>query len=277
MESGPAAGGPPSGARRSADGCARALLYELAVDRSEVTTGALLARTELGDDAGFPRAEARSGAIEALRLESSNRASDAPRGDVFLPLPPGRAASRARHWRSTWVISSLQTLKERGYYPRYLGYLPSEHRSAVLLVVAGVWLPMADAVAHYRACDRLGLSRSEQVSMGLAVGERAQGTVLRTAVRMATGAGVTPWTILPQMQRLWDRGADGGGVEVRKVGPKEAVVEVVGCGVLDVPYFRSALGGVIQGIVQLFCRRAYVHDLTDRSSRSSARLRLQWA
>jgi hypothetical protein len=199
---------------------------------------------------------------------------EAATGEVILPFPAASRAgiaSRARHWRSTWVISSLQTLKTRGHYARYVELLPHEHRDAVLLGVAGVWLPMADAVAHYRACDALGLSRSEQVSLGLAVGERAQGTVLRTAVQM------TPWTILPQMQRLWDRGADGGAVEVRKLGPKEAAVHVVGCDVLGVPYFRSALSGVVQGVAQLFCSRAYVHEVTEPGARASARLRIQWA
>lgn len=187
------------------------------------------------------------------------------------------AARIARHWRSTWLISSIQTLRARGHYDAYVRLLPHEHREAILFAVAGVWLPTGLARVHYEACEALDLPHGEQIAMGRAVGERAQGTVLQTAVKMATGAGVTPWTILPQLQRLWDRGADGGVCTTRKLGPKEALIETVGCELFDVPYFRCAFGGVVAGIVQLFCRRTYVHDATRAEQHSACALRLQWA
>jgi hypothetical protein len=197
--------------------------------------------------------------------------------DVIAPFPHGRVHTVARHWRSTWIISSIRTLKERGHYERYERFLDPVHRDAVLHAVAGVWLPIDAARAHYEACGALDLSRSEQIGMGLAVGERAHGTVLRTAVRMATGAGVTPWTIFPQMNRLWERGADGGAAQVRRLGPKEALIETVGCALFDVPYFRRAFGGVVLGVVRLFCGQAYVRDTTEPSAQRASKLIFQWA
>lgn len=202
----------------------------------------------------------------------------APPYEVVLPFPVARAKiPTTMNWRSTWVVSSIQSLKARGHFDKYSKLLGTTHRDAILLAVAGMWLPIAVARAHYEACDALGLPRSEQVEMGLAVGERAQGTLLRTATRVVTGSGVTPWTVVPQLQRLWERGADGGGTSVLKVGPKEAIVETIGCELFDVPYFRHAYAGVILGIVKLLCKRAYAHDETAPLAQGECALRLQWA
>lgn len=198
--------------------------------------------------------------------------------EVVLPFPVARSRVRpAQNWRSTWIVSSIQTLKTRGHFDRYADLLAPAHRESVLHVVAGTWLPMPVARAHYEACDRLALPRADQLEMGLAVGERAQGTVLRTATRVATGSGVTPWSVVPQLPRLWERGADGGAASVLKVGPKESILDTVGCELFDVPYFRRAFGGVILGIVRLFCKRAYAHDETPAHARGECVLRLQWA
>jgi hypothetical protein len=197
---------------------------------------------------------------------------------VLLPFPAARGRIKpVTMWRSTWVVSSIQTLRHRGYYDRYSALVPDEHRDAILMCVAGTWLPVMVARAHYEACEALGMSRADQVANGVAVGERAQGTVLGTVTRMATGAGVTPWTIVPHMQRLWERGADGGGNCVTRIGPKEGTIETVGCALFDVPYFRAAFGGVVLGIVRMFAREAYVHDQTPQYARGECVLRLQWA
>jgi hypothetical protein len=204
-------------------------------------------------------------------------ARDFSRYEAVLPFKAARTLiPPATRWRSTWVVASLQTLKERGHYARYEQLLAREHRDAVLLSVAGVWLPMAVAVAHYTACDELGLPGAEVLAMGARASERAQGAVLDTAARLARGAGVSPWTIFPHMQRLWERGADGGAAAAYKVGPKEAVVHTVGCALFDVPYFRLAFAGVVLGVVRLFCEQAYVHDVTGAAPSHECALRFQW-
>ncbi len=183
----------------------------------------------------------------------------------------------ARNYRTTWIVSSLQTLKAHGFYDRYVKLLPREHHDAVLLAVAGMWMPMAVARAHYDACDQLGLTAEEQLQMGMGVGRRAQGTILATAVAMAKASGVTPWTVLPQYHRLFRRGADGGALAVWKLGPKEARIEIVGCELFDVTYFRAAFRGVLLDIASLFCATAYIHDQTRIPPRGTAVFRFQWA
>jgi hypothetical protein len=172
-------------------------------------------------------------------------------------------------------VSSLQTLRERGHFESYRRALVSHH-DAILSALAGSWLPMAVARAHYDACERLGLDLHEQVAIGEAVGMRSQGTLLSTAAKAARGAGVTPWTIVPQFDRLYRRGANGGAAAVFKLGPKEVRAEFVGCELFDVPYFRRAFRGVLQNVGALFCEKIYIHDVAGRR-RGEALYRLQWA
>jgi hypothetical protein len=195
--------------------------------------------------------------------------------ETVLAFPgPRDLIRRATAYRSTWVVSSLQTLRERGHFDRYDRALRT-HREEILGTVAGVWLPMAVARAHYEACEAVGLDADEQFEMGLAVGDRAQGSVLATVVKTARGAGVTPWTILPLVDRLWRRGANAGAGAVFRLGPKEARVEFVGCELFDIPYFRHAFRGVLYGIVARFCTKQYVHDVAPRPP-GEAIFRLQW-
>jgi hypothetical protein len=178
-------------------------------------------------------------------------------------------------WRSTWVTSSLQTLRSRGLLERYMAVLPDEHRAAIPLTVPGVWLPIATARAHYQACDALGFSQSEARDLGLAVGDRAQGSILRTVVALVKGVGVDGWSLMDHVPRIWERGARGGAVAVYKVGPKEANVEVLGCELFEVPYFRAAFHGVVLGVLRLVTQRAYAHEKAGSSS-SDFVIRLQW-
>ena len=197
--------------------------------------------------------------------------------EVIVAFPVPRAhVPKARAYRSTWILSSIGALKQYGYYDRYLKLVAREHHEDIFSLVAGVWVPIPLARVHYQACDDLDLPVSEQIARGRAVGDRAQGTMLSTGVRMAKAAGVTPWTILPQYPRLWHRGVDGGALAVFKLGPKEARIEIVGCALFELGYFRAAFRGVLQGMAGLFCRSSFIHDVPTRA-RDEATFRFQWA
>jgi hypothetical protein len=197
--------------------------------------------------------------------------------EVFLPFEqPRHRLPPCTRFRSTWLHSSLQTLRERGHYARYLTLLAPEHHEPILLTVAGSWIPVELARLHYEACNRLGLTPEEQTQMGMGVSRRSQHTVLSTAVRLARTGGVTPWSIMAQFNRLMQRGFEGGGVEVVRRGPKEASALFVGCSLFDIPYFRSGFRGILIDIVSLFCTRIFVHDSPHRAA-GEARYRIQWA
>jgi hypothetical protein len=200
--------------------------------------------------------------------------------EVLVAFPDGVSRERvpvATSFRSTWLSSSLRALKERGLMDRYLAALPQEHHEAVLTTVAGVWLPTAVATAHYQACDALGLPEAEQIAIGAEVGRHAQGSVLGTAVRLARDAGVTPWTILTRFPQVWGRIWQGGGVAIYRLGPKDARVEIAGWPCARIPYLRIAMQGVVGGLIELFCRKAYVTPLSRLCGLNTLAYRISWA
>lgn len=198
--------------------------------------------------------------------------------EPFLPFRGTRASlGVATQVRSTLITTSQQALRSRGLFDRYLSLLSGAGREAAAASVAGQWLPMAVALAHYRACDGLGFTAQEQIRMGLEVGERVHGTFLGVMVRSAKTAGVTPWNALGYTQKLFDRLFQGGGdIAVMKLGPKDARADVVGVPLVRVPYFRNGFRGLYQAGVGLFCEKVYAHDASPPSSDDTFAVRISW-
>jgi hypothetical protein len=170
----------------------------------------------------------------------------------------------------------MASLRQAGHFEAYAAALAPEHRDLLLQAVAGVWIPVDVARSHYRACDALGLSPDAEVELGRTVFERTGDTMFGTVIRLAKGTGVTPWTVLPQLQRFWERGYDGGGLRVQKFGPKEARIDLVQCSLADARYFRNAMRGLFCAVTQLFCTRAYFHEAPGARAPGTATLRAQW-
>jgi len=182
-----------------------------------------------------------------------------------------------RSVRSTLLLAVRSTLQENGDYDAYCDAIPPAQRDLILQTVAGVWIPIEAAMVHYRALDSLLLSTEAQMRLGGATFERIRGTLLGTMLRFANDAGVTPWTLLPQLQRFWNRAFDGGGLQVVKVGPKEALGCCIQAEMSDSPYFRNALRGLLTAAVGLFCKKAYIQELSGMRERGSATFKVQWA
>jgi hypothetical protein len=161
--------------------------------------------------------------------------------------------------------------------PEYERLVPAAHKETLLSCIAGVWLPMEIGVAHYATCDALRLSTEEVYDIGMDVSVQVQATFLGTLSKMARSAGVTPWTGLAQFQRLWDRVLDGGGVEVRRVGPKDAHVEVVALPLVDIPYFRVAFRGFIVAGCSIFAAKVYGREVSTTGSKGAVAYRIAWA
>jgi hypothetical protein len=179
---------------------------------------------------------------------------------VPLRHPRGQAPLVTRV-RSALLLSSVRSLRARGLFDSYLQRLPSALHEPILGAVAGTWIDVDIAAAHYRACDALNLTVTQQLEMGGAVGDAISGTFLRTAFNIARTAGVTPWTALKQYTKLWERIFDGGDVEVDKLGPKEALVQMYGLPLFSIPYIRVAVRGMHQTGFMLFCTKCYMTDL----------------
>jgi hypothetical protein len=199
--------------------------------------------------------------------------------EILVPFPGGKRdkVPRVERFRSTWLSSSLRSLRERQLFDVYLKRLPPEYHEVVRTSVVGVWLPVEVALAHYAACDTLGFTTVEMIQIGREATSYVHGAVLATFVRLARGAGVTPWTVLVRLQELWGRIWLGGGVQVVKLGPKEARIEIAGWPVAASDYCRTALRGVIPSVTDLFCHKSYANEIARLTTKTSLGYRLSWA
>jgi hypothetical protein len=194
--------------------------------------------------------------------------------DVVLAFPQKALATRTV--RSTVLLGSIATLREAGHYDAWAAALDTTHRDTLLQAVAGVWLPLDAALAYYGACDSLHLSSDTVAKLGGVTFGRVQGTLLGTVLRMANGAGVTPWTILPQLQRFWDRAYQGGAIQITRHGPKDAHLAVARCALLESHYYRNALRGLTSSVLSLFCQKVYVQEPAGPRPEGMLVLHAQW-
>jgi hypothetical protein len=179
--------------------------------------------------------------------------------------------------RSTVLIGSIDSMRESPRWDDYAKALDAPFRETLLTSVAATWIPIDVAAAHYRACDSLGLSVEEQVTNGRKTFARAGGVIFGTVMKMAKEAGVTPWTLMSQFPRFWARSYDGGGVQVRKVGPKEAYVDVIRAPLFASRYHRNAVRGLIVSAIDLFCTKAYMTERLGEPPHDGVAYRVQWA
>lgn len=181
--------------------------------------------------------------------------------ECLIALPG--SIQRVSAVRSTLIQSSLTTLREHGYFERYVQELNPRYKETILQSLAPEWLGMEIAMAHYGACDALRLSHDQLLSVGESVGNRIQGTFIATLVKRARTIGLTPWIPFGQFDRLWQRLMQGGAVALYKKGPKDATIEVRNLPLARFSYFRAAFCGVIASGGKLGAGRAVTVKVTD--------------
>lgn len=194
----------------------------------------------------------------------------------FPALPD--AVGELTHVRGTLLASSMQSLRSRGLFERYTTLLSHSYRDRVLNSVAGEWLGADIALAHYSACDALRLTAEEQIGMGREVSKRTHETFLGLVVKMARGFGVTPWVVLPKINSLYMRIFRGGGIQITRLGPKDAKVQTLGLTPLGITYFRNAYLGMYEAGVGMFASNVQVRPLSLAASPAGKdfTLHLRW-
>jgi hypothetical protein len=223
----------------------------------------------------------RAGSTPALSpCESIVPSSVAPSKEIVIVAhrtSPSGAVDPVTLVRSTLLASSVLGVRERGLMEEYEKLLPPEMHGPVLNAVTGSWLPVEVAMAHYRAVEALQRPVAEQYAAGEKVAARIQDSVLRTLVRVARSAGVTPWTGLEYFPRLWDRLLMGGSPAVYKLGPKEARVEIHGVPMIEFACFRNGWRGMFGGSGRLFANQVFVHEIARYTTATDTAFRISWA
>jgi hypothetical protein len=197
--------------------------------------------------------------------------------EVFLPFQHSPDVPRVlTRVRSTLLSASLQGIRRMGWEERYFRALPKELHEELQMLTAGVWLPLALAVSHYTACDNMGLTTAEIETMGKEVSLHTQKTFVGTVASVAMHAGVTPWTVLSHAQRVAGRVFDGADQCIYKLGPKDALVILVGCPLMRIPYFRTAFRGYYAALLGLFATTIYSRESLESRGEDSVSLRFSW-
>ncbi|HEY6558573.1 MAG TPA: hypothetical protein VI072_14925 [Polyangiaceae bacterium] len=182
--------------------------------------------------------------------------------EVVLPFPAEpRLIQPTTQVRSTLIMSSLQMLRDEGLYGEYQRHLQGEYRELVLGVTSPCWLPIEAAMAHYGACNDLALPSTRVADLGRRASMKSHGTFLGVALNIARGVGVTPWTVMGQTRRIWERGFVGGGIAVFKLGPYDARLEIVAWPPARIEYCRHAFRGLAHGVCLLLSKMATVREV----------------
>jgi hypothetical protein len=179
--------------------------------------------------------------------------------------------------RGTMLVSSVSTIRELGLYERYLPCLPESMRERVLFTLAMSWSPIEVALAHYEACDRMGLSDAEITEIGARVSARFANTFLGTLLGAARGAGVdAPLIGLRAQPRSWDRMFVGGGTRIERVGPKDVIGTFTGLPLARVRYYRQSFCGYYRGLANLFGHQAHVKVIGERGGSDTLTISGSW-
>jgi hypothetical protein len=195
----------------------------------------------------------------------------------FVEFAHPRASRQETHqFRSSWLASSLRSLRAHGYLEAYRARLPARYHAPILESVAGVWLPIEVAIAHYASIDTLGIPPSTVFEMGREIQDHAQSILANLALRTSKGVGVTPWVVFSHFRKFWDRTWRGGDFAIDKLGPKEATIEIVGWSVAPSGYVRHAMRGVLDGVAGQFCEKVYVRELPALCAGLSLGYRVAW-
>jgi hypothetical protein len=190
---------------------------------------------------------------------------------MLVPLPaPIDLIPPTTRVRSTWIVSSLEGLRERGCFDHYERQL-IEHRDAILSAIAGVWLPVEVVRAHYEACEKLSISDSEYLLM-VKTGSRVRQAWFSRLIAEAQHPQATPCTALLLMHRGWPRAVEGGAVGVSRLSDNRGRIDYVSCSLFEIPYFRRAVRFMIQFLVAHNTARATVRELPERKAHTCSYL-----
>jgi hypothetical protein len=190
--------------------------------------------------------------------------------DSRILVPTPSVPDRATAVRGTVLMASQEALKTGGYYERYASNVEEAYRSKLLVeIVPNTWLAIDQAMAHYRACEALGLDAAVIQQLGTAVGDRINSVFVKSLIRLATGT-VQPWFAWQLAPRVWARAWKGSAVGVQKMGPTEARVDVVGFPCASIPYVRVSLGAFFAKNTQLFCKSAVARPVRPSSDPSES-------
>ena len=169
------------------------------------------------------------------------------------------------HVRGIVLANSIANLRRIGVYEEYEKHIPSADLDVILSTVAASWVPVVHVVAHYRACDLLGLTRSSFDEIGAAAAERVTKTFMAGFLRRAKGWGIDGMRLsVVHLPKLNERLFKGGRCTIIELGPKEVHIERHGLPFAHCRAYREGYLAFTQAIAALFSDVVYVKPVRPR-------------
>lgn len=147
--------------------------------------------------------------------------------------------------RGSLFVAMGEVLRERRLTARHENLLDSAVRAEAAAVIAQERVPIALAFGYFAACDRLGLTRADQVSMGRALAKRLHIPIVLTGLRIAGALGMAPFTYAKLSERVWHRRNDGGAFRCDVRSETEGFIAILGYPLAQLTFVQCAWEGVI--------------------------------
>jgi hypothetical protein len=158
--------------------------------------------------------------------------------EIVLPHEPEAGPLTAL--RNVLIQFSIGQLKATGHYQRYSELIDKDVLADLLTRLGPGWIPTELVMAHYEACDRLGLSERDRQASAAVVGDRLQETTLISSAKKARVESFDVWSAQGQLNRMWRRLHQGGSMQIVKVGPKAKLIEQRDIPLNRIAYYREA-------------------------------------
>ena len=178
----------------------------------------------------------------------------------------------------TVVANAISNLQLAGVYEDYRSVMPEEDAKVLLEVLPVSWIPVGHLTAHYRAVDKLSLSRAQFEQIGRRNAQRIAETFMGLIVKQVRSLGVdTLKQAALKLGSVHDRMWRGGGCAVIELGPKDLAFEFHGCPFAHIRSFRAGYETYGQALAEAFCKVAYVKHVRPQMAQANAlSLSLNW-
>jgi hypothetical protein len=143
------------------------------------------------------------------------------------------------------VHSSIAELHEFGVHDRYCAEIDPATLAQINELIGPGWMPLALALQHYEACERLQLNDKLILQAGMRAGEKMGGALLVAGAQSAAADG-SPWAVLGRFSRMGRRIYEGGTTQYVKLGARALLIEHLRNPLYALHYYRVAHGGFLR-------------------------------
>jgi hypothetical protein len=128
--------------------------------------------------------------------------------------------------RASLLLRSRAALRSRGLLAALDAAMPAAARRVLEGSSGSEMLDLDVAHDHYQASDGILSSDAEIVEIGREVGAEHWNGAMRVVAKLIGGLGATPWVAFERSPRLYEQTMRGGGLEVRRLAERRALVEL---------------------------------------------------